>query len=136
MLIPFPIGFLVGSLVCDLIFLATGNPFWADVAFWSLAAGIVMALVAALFGFIDFAGDRAIRELGDAWQHFIGNLLAVALAIISFYLRLRYGHDAAIVPWGVILSIATVLLLIFTGWKGGELVFRHYVGVIDVPPRR
>jgi hypothetical protein len=29
------------------------------------------------------------------------------------------------------LSVITVLLLLFTGWNGGDLVFRHRVGVAD-----
>jgi uncharacterized membrane protein len=34
-----------------------------------------------------------------------------------------------VVPWGLILSAATVLLLLVTGWLGGSLVYRHGVGV-------
>jgi uncharacterized membrane protein len=37
MLIPFPLTFLVTVLLCDIVFWATGNPFWTQVAFWALA---------------------------------------------------------------------------------------------------
>jgi uncharacterized membrane protein len=30
----------------------------------------------------------------------------------------------------VALSIVVVVILLFTGWKGGEMVFRHHVGAI------
>jgi uncharacterized membrane protein len=44
----------------------------------------------------------------------------------------RYEHStSAVVPTGVILSGVVVLILLFTAWKGGELVFRHGVGVAD-----
>ena len=135
MLIPLPIGLLIAAFVCDLAFWGTGNAFWANVAFWALIGGVVTALLAALFGFADFFGDSAIRQMGDAWQHMIGNLIAVVLAIISLYLRYRGGIEAAVFPWGIATSFLVVLVLGFTGWKGGELVFRRGAGVIDVPPR-
>jgi len=135
MLIPLPIGLLIAAFVCDLAFWGTGNAFWANVAFWALIGGVVTALLAALFGFADFFGDSAIRQMGDAWQHMIGNLIAVVLAIISLYLRYRGGIEAAVFPWGIATSFLVVLVLGFTGWKGGELVFRRGAGVVDVPPR-
>lgn len=35
------------------------------------------------------------------------------------------------VPTGLILSLIVVLILLFTGWKGWEMVYRHRVGVAD-----
>ena len=63
----------------------------------------------------------------------IGNVLAVVLALLSFGLRLAQGAEAAVLPWGLTLSTAVVATLVFTGWKGGELVFRHGVGVQSGP---
>jgi len=37
------------------------------------------------------------------------------------------------VPVGLVLSLIAVCILIFTGWKGGEMVFRHRVAVYDEP---
>jgi uncharacterized membrane protein len=129
MLIPFPIVFLVLALVADLIFWQSANSAWATVGMWALGAGVVMALVAALAGFTDFFGDERIRRIGDAWQHMIGNLVAVLLAAINWYIRYRYGDAAGVFPWGIWISLATVLLLLFNGWKGWELVYRHHVAV-------
>ena len=136
MLIPLPIGLLVGTFICDLAFWGTANPFWANAAFWALVGGVVTALVAALFGFADFFGDGAIRSLGDAWQHMIGNLIAVVLAAASAYLRYKGGIETSVFPWGIATSFLVVLVLLFTGWKGGELTFRHHVGMIEGPPPR
>jgi uncharacterized membrane protein len=36
-----------------------------------------------------------------------------------------------VVPAGLVLSIIVVLVLLVAGWKGGEMVFRHSVGVAD-----
>jgi uncharacterized membrane protein len=133
MLIPFPIAFLVGAFVTDLAFLGTGDGFWARSSMWLIGAGIVMALVAALAGFTDFFGEARIRALTDVWYHMVGNLTAVVLAIISFLLRFGQGAEAAIKPWGVILSVIVVGILLFTGWKGWEMVYKHHVAVLDAP---
>lgn len=130
MLVPYPLAFLFATLVTDLIFWRTQDAFWAQMSFYLLAAGIVTALLAALAGFTDFLGDRRIRALGHAWQHMIGNLTAVGVAVVNLILRLGDPADA-ILPTGLILSASVALILSFTGWLGGELVFRHRVGVAN-----
>ena len=131
MLIPFPVAFLVAAPIADLAFIGTGDGFWARAAMWLLGAGIVMALVAAVAGFTDFLSEPRIRSLNDAWYHMAGNLLAVVLAMINFGLRYAQGEEAAIKPWGVVLSLIVVGILLFTGWKGWEMVYRHRVGIAD-----
>jgi uncharacterized membrane protein len=131
MLIPFPVAFLATACATDLVYWSTGNTMWATASVWLLGAGVVMALVAALFGFTDFFGDARIRNIGDAWQHMIGNLIAVVLAVINWYMRYRSGAAPGALPVGIWLSLITVLLLLFNGWKGWELVYRHHVGVSD-----
>ena len=132
-LVPFPIAFFIGAFLTDLAFLTTANPFWADASFWLLAAGLVGAVLAALAGLTDFLGDRRIRSISDAWLHLLGNVTAVVLEAIN--LALRLGDPTAPLPSpGVYLSGAVFLILGFTGWKGGELVFRHRIGVADDGP--
>jgi uncharacterized membrane protein len=131
MLIPFPVVFLVTAFVTDLVFWWTGYAIWATASVWLLAAGIIMALVAALFGFTDFVGDARIRDISDAWQHLIGNLVAVVLVLINWFIRYKSGATAGVFPWGIWISLITVLLLVFNGWKGWEMVYRHHVGVAD-----
>lgn len=130
MLVPLPIGFLIGAFLTDLAYWITR---WASFAYfstWLLAAGIATALLAALGGFIDFAGEPRIRQIRKAWYHMFGNLLAVILSVINFLVHMRDGA-AAVLPEGIVLSGVVALLLMFNGWMGGELVFRHGVGVHD-----
>jgi len=131
MLVGFPIAFLVGTLVCDLIYLSGGNPAWATAALWMVGAGVTMALVAAIFGFIDFVGEERIRALPDAWRHMFGNLIAVAIAAANWALRATQGAEETVAPWGVTLSAAVTLILLYTGWKGWEMVYRQRVAVRD-----
>lgn len=130
MLVPFPIAFLVAALFADLAFWWTGSPGWATAGLWLLGAGVVTGALAAAAGLIDFVGEPRIRHLTDAWHHFLGNAIAIVLALFNWIWRLQ-GGEAAVLPWGLIFSLMVVLILLFTGWKGGEMVYRHRVGVAD-----
>lgn len=132
MIVPFPIAFLVSALATDIAYLSTGAAGWATASMWFLGAGISMALLAAVLGFTDFLGERRVRQIRAAWLHMIGNLAAVALAAVNFYLRAEQGAVAALAPGGVALSAVVVGLLLFNGWMGWALVYRHHVGVADV----
>jgi uncharacterized membrane protein len=82
MLIVFPLGLLATAVVFDVAHLFGAGPTMVAVAYWTMAAGIVGALVAAPFGTIDWlaipAGTRAKRIGG---LHGIGNLVVSALFI-------------------------------------------------------
>ena len=133
MLIPFPIAFFVSAFVCDLAFWQTGDAFWATAALWLLGAGLVMAALAADFGLIDVLSEPRIQALNDAWWHAGGNVLAVLIELVNWYLRYTSG-EAAILPTGLVLSLLVVCILLFTGWKGWNLVYRYRVGVADRVP--
>jgi uncharacterized membrane protein len=130
MLIPFPITCLVGAFVTDLIFLSTGDRGFATASHWLIGFGIGTALLAAVFGLIDFMGDDRIRRLGHALQHMIANVAAVVVSLINFIIRLD-DPASDIASMGVILSGVVVLILLFSGWRGGDLVYHHKVGVHD-----
>lgn len=130
MLIPFPVAFLVGAFAVDLAYWGTRNPFWAEASLWLIGAAIVMALLAAIAGFTDFLGESRIRELNDAWYHMVGNLGAVVIAAVNFFYCYTQG-EAAILPWGLVMSFVIVGILLFTGWKGWEMVYRHRVGIAN-----
>lgn len=129
MLIPFPIAFLVAAFLCDLAYWILAETFWADASVWAIGSALVFSLAAAVAGLADFFGNPAIRALTTAWQHMIGNIVAVLLSFGNFALRLSQGSSEAVLPWGFTLSAVVVLLLLYTGWKGGDLVYRHRVGM-------
>jgi uncharacterized membrane protein len=132
MLIPFPIAFLVATFVCDLIFWWTRNPAWSTAALYLLGAALLMGAVAALAGLTDFLGDERIREMSSAWHHMIGNVIAVVLSLLNWYWRYT-GGDAAVLPWGLLISTLVVLILLYTGWQGWGMVYAGRVGVEEAP---
>ena len=129
MLVPFPIVCFVGAFVADLLYVMNGEPGWATASNWLLGVGLATAALAALAGLTDYMGDARIRALGDALKHMIANVSAVALEAVNLMLRL--GDPGNIGSIGIYLSGLVVLILLYSGWKGGELVFRHGVGVLD-----
>jgi uncharacterized membrane protein len=132
MLIPFPIAFFVATFACDVAFWITGDAGWFEATMWLLGAGLILAGLAAVAGLTDVLGDARIRGLGTAWWHAGGNLLAVVIEIVNIFLRDAEG-SGAVLPTGIILSAIVVCILLFTGWKGWELVYRHRVGVSEAP---
>lgn len=130
MLVPFPIAFLVGALASDLAYWSTADPFWARASVWLAGAGLATGLIAAAAGFTDFIGDRRVRAHSAAWVHFGGNGVALLLTLWSVLHRID-DSVAGVLPTGLILSLLVAGILMVTGWLGGELSYRHRVGVTE-----
>jgi uncharacterized membrane protein len=128
-LVAFPIVCFVGTLLTDLIYWRTADMMWADFSAWLLSVGVTMGWLAALAGLIDFLGDRLIREQAPAWPHAIGGAVALVLATLNMLVHTRDAWTS-VVPWGLVLSAAVVLILLFTGWWGWSMVYRHGAGVV------
>ena len=128
MLVPIPIACFIGTLLTDVIYWRTAEMMWADFSAWLVSVGVIMGCFAAIAGLFDFLGNRFIRAQPPAWPHAIGNTVVLILATVNMFV---HTHDAwtSVVPWGLVLSAAVVLILLFTGWMGWSLVYRHRVGV-------
>lgn len=130
MLVSFPIAFFVATLACDIAFAITGQPGWFNATLWLLGAGLIVAGLAAVAGLIDVVGDAQIRSMSTVWLHAGGNVTAVVIEIVNFFIRYAEGSKA-VLPTGIILSAVVTCILLFTGWKGWEMVYRSHVGVAD-----
>lgn len=130
MLIVFPLGLLATSIFFDVIAIAAEHPGLSQASYYMIAAGIISALIAAVFGLIDFlaipGGTRA-KRIG--FMHGGGNVIMLVLFAASWFLRRGHPTDPGTVA--IILSAAGAALGGLTGWLGGELVDRLGVGVDD-----
>ena len=131
MLVPIPIGLWIFSLVCDLVGAAgSTNPAWSTVALYTLAGGIVGALLAAVPGLIDLLslppGPRR-----TALIHMSINLTVVALYAINLWIRLNATERSGAPLW---LSIIGIGLLVVSGWLGGKMVYVYGIAVETPPP--
>ncbi|MBV9588653.1 MAG: DUF2231 domain-containing protein, partial [Hyphomicrobiales bacterium] len=117
MLVPFPIACLVGTLFSDLAYWRTTDIMWADFSAWLVTIGVILGVLAAIAGLIDFLGNRLIRAQAPAWPHVIGNVVVLLLSVVN---ALVHSRDAwtSVVPTGLILSALSVVILLFTGWLG------------------
>lgn len=127
-IIPIPIGLLVGALVADIVYPFTGDPFWARGAYWLLLGGLISGVVAGATGLVELLGIDRARRLPIAWVHGLGNLAGLIVVAVNFYIRTG-DVTGAVLPVELTLSAVTVLALLVTGWLGGEMSYRHAIGV-------
>ena len=129
MLVPVPIVCFIGALLTDITYYVSAEMMWADFSAWLLVVGVIVGVLAACAGLVDFLSSRSIRAQAPAWPHMLGNVLVL---VLSFFNALIHTRDAwtSVVPVGLILSIIVVLILPVTGWLGWSMVYRHGVGVL------
>ena len=126
MLIPFPIGLWVFSLAADVTYRFGGDPVWLTMAYWTMLAGTVGALAAAVPGLIDFLSLTEPRAVRVATAHLVLNLIVVGLFVANLVLRTT-GYPPTALP--LVLSAVAIGLLLVSGWLGWELIYRHGVAV-------
>ena len=128
-LIVFPFAFLTGALVFDVAGRLANRPAWWATGSHLAAAGVLMALVAAVPGFIDYFFTVPPRSSARrrATLHMAVNLSGVALIAVAWFIRRGDvgGHGAAV----LVLEAAGVILLSSGSWLGGTLVSRNQIGV-------
>lgn len=128
MLIVFPLGLLATTVIFDIVYFSTGNGFWTEMSYWMIAVGVLVGLLSAVFGLIDWLAipsDTRAKTVG--LYHAIGNVVAMVLFIISWFIRRQAPTNPATVAF--VLSFVGVGLAAVTGWLGGELVNRLGVSV-------
>jgi len=104
---------------------------WAAIGHWTLRLAALTAVVAAIFG------GQAFNSVDHDEAGHVAMLLhrnwalptAAALAVVGIWDVLRYR--ALQVPDGVLLLACALLAgaVAATAWLGGELVYRHGIGV-------
>src|SRR5690242_7474179 len=89
-LVAFPIAFFIGTLLFDIIGIATGNASFHQTAYYVQAAGIVFALCAAIPGVIDYiytVPPKSSAKSRGAKHGIINVSNVVLVAIVWFYRR-------------------------------------------------
>jgi uncharacterized membrane protein len=126
----FPLALLGTSLLWDAAGLRRGEAVWWAISFWSIAAGLVAAVLAACAGAVDYASIRQGHPaLGVATRHMLLMLTAVCLYLASLLVRGGAGAPAGKSLLAVLgLEAVGVLLLSIGGWHGGHLVFHYGIG--------
>jgi nitrite reductase/ring-hydroxylating ferredoxin subunit/uncharacterized membrane protein len=130
-LVHYPIALFLLSLLFDsaTIFAGAGNSL-VLAAFYTLLFGLVMALLAAVPGFLDWYDIRPDhRGKRTATTHMLLNLTAVGLYSASLFLRYSQLNlaNTATVPF--LLSLVALGILFVSGYLGGSLVYNEGIAV-------
>jgi uncharacterized membrane protein len=126
-----PIGAWTSSLVFDVLALFGVEPdAFSLTAQWLIGIGLVGALLAATFGLLDLATlARGTRARRIALVHLAFNTVAILLFAISMIIRLSQPEQVSVA--GFVISVVALLCVGFSGFLGGELVYRYGVRVAD-----
>jgi uncharacterized membrane protein len=129
-LVSFPIACFCGALVTDLAYVWTADMIWADFSAWLLAVGMVFGVLAAIAGIVDFVANWRVRMQTRIWPVLFGSVVVLVLGLFD---NLVHSRDAwtSVMPTGLLLSAATVVVLLVTAWVGSATIYRQpgYSGV-------
>jgi uncharacterized membrane protein len=128
MLIPFPIAFLTGSVVFDIASRVLSSESLYTTAGHCMIAGVVMGLLAAIPGLIDFTSilPENSRAKDKATYHIIVNTVALIVFLVAFLARPPFAARNFIT---VLPAYVGFLFLTVGGWLGGSLVYEEKVGI-------
>jgi uncharacterized membrane protein len=114
----------LGALLSDIAYFTSYQPQWSNFASWLIAGAQVFAGLALLCALIDrFATHRLV---GGTRLYILWLLLAWVIGLVNAF---THARDAwAVMPWGLALSVLTVLLSAMAAWTG---LTRLYGGAVQ-----
>ncbi len=107
----FPIACFSLALLTDIAYWRTSNLLWLHFSEWLLLAGLVFGILALLAR----VADCLVRRIRPSWLAVAGGIVVLVLATINNFVHTADGWTA-VVPYGLVLSAATVLAMIVTAW--------------------
>lgn len=127
MSVAFPVALTFCAFGADALYWWTGDAFWARAGLWSTGTGFLFGIFAAFSGTVELLMVSGIRARAPAWTHAIIAVTLLALLGTNWGYRL-FGWEEAVLPYGFLLSAVSVVMVAFTGWHGGKLVFDYRLG--------
>lgn len=107
----FPIACFSLTVLTDTAYIQTSNLLWLHFSEWLLLAGLVFGVLALLARAVHFL----IYRSRPSWLALLGGVVVLILATINSFVHTADGWTA-VVPYGLALSIGTVLVMILTAW--------------------
>jgi uncharacterized membrane protein len=132
MLVGFPVTLYVVAFTCFLAYALGAEPFWYRVGVYANLAGVILAAVAAIPGFIDWAfGIPTGNPAKSTGLVHMGTNI-VALVLFGLNLGSVWSHRLDSVPpvgGSVALTALGVVFTLVAGFLGWRLVQKHHVGI-------
>ena len=125
----FPTAFFTLALVTDYAYMQGGTLQYQYFSTWLIVAALVTGGLAVLAGIADWiTGPKGRRGFG--W-HFGLTILALLLGLLNAFVHSRDGW-VAVVPQGILLSLATVIMLYAGGFIGAMIDRRSRTRETDI----
>ena len=118
-LLAFPIACFSLAVLTDAAYWWTENLLWLHFSEWLLLAGLLFGAIELLARILDVL----VRNVRPSWLAVLGGIAVLLLATVNSFIHTTDGWTA-VVPYGLTLSIVTVLAMIVTAWFGRLGVFR------------
>lgn len=115
----FPIACFTLTVITDIAYWRTFNLLWLHFSEWLLLAGIVFGIFAAVARLVDLV----FRKVRPSWLAIFAGVVVLLLATLNSFIHTADGITA-VVPYGILVSVLTVVAMIATGWLGQTEV-RH-----------
>ncbi|MBI2865326.1 MAG: DUF2231 domain-containing protein [Chloroflexi bacterium] len=131
MLVTLPLATGVLAVATDIVYIVTGDAFWARGSFWLITVAILGAIVAAIAGAVDFFTIRSAFTNTRGRYHAI--LQASGLLVFAANWAVRLPDPSlpgTLLFAGVLLTIVGAAVWSFGAWFGADLVYRRHIGVI------
>ncbi len=129
MMIVFPLGLLVTSVLFDVAGALASKAEMYRVAYWMITVGVVSGLLAAATGWIDWAAiPTGTRAKAVGLSHGLANTVMLTAFGLSWWIRYS-TNPASPSVLAVVLSFLALGVGMFAAWLGGELVNRLGVGI-------
>jgi uncharacterized membrane protein len=128
MSVSFPIALVMATLACDVLYWWSADPFFTRAALWASGAAFLLGVVAGLSGTAELLLVPGIRRRAASWTHAVAAMVLLAIAGTNWGLRIG-DPEAAVLPFGLFLSVLAAVFVAIAGWHGGKLVFDHGIGM-------
>ncbi|WP_341212939.1 DUF2231 domain-containing protein [uncultured Limimaricola sp.] len=127
MSVAFPVALTFCTFGADVLYWWSGELFWARAAIWAAGTAFLFGLAAGATGTAELLMVPGIRIRAPAWSHFVIAVLLLSILGANWGYRLQ-GYEAAVLPYGILISGFSVIVVMVTGWHGGKLVFDYRLG--------
>lgn len=132
MLVSFPIAFYTATLAAFIAYAVMDDPFWFHLAYTANAAGVLMAVVAAVPGFLDWmlGVPRGTEARKHGFQHMLLNVTVLVLFSLNLWLNSGQWNTAQPeTTLSITLPAIGFLLTLVAGYLGWTMVQTHHAGV-------
>lgn len=119
-----PATCLTAGLLTDIAYWATVHTMWADFSAWIVSAGAILTWIVAIAGLVELLLRRpALRGRRGMLAYALAYLAAMVFSALNMLVHTRDGW-VSVVPWGLVLSMLTVIAFLVAAGATYVLVAR------------